>query len=443
MTKLVDDALKICEHVNAPFGDLEDFGDRFNYMGCVIVLAVCFFVVSTKQYFFNPISCYLATEAGGTNILTYVENYCWVQGTVPISYAGKMPTSESDWLRLEEKKMLYYQWVPFVLGLQCCLFMLPRLIWKAIYLQTGTKGGTLSRVVLRSVEALSAAPTARQALIEEIADMAEYFFFKSYVTTTRATGLGSRRCPSGIHIVSAYLVMKVLYLLNAIGQIFMMQSFLGFNSTADLPFGLRVLKDIVGGHDWQMTQVFPRVGFCYVELKLLGVATNAVTAQCALPLNMLNEKIYVFLWWWILAAACITAFFLSLWIFRFSTRSREVNYIVKYIQLNVEDFTQYDEREVSQFVRRYLRHEGTFLVRMVRLNAGERIAAALVRALWERYRLANESLERGFHSPDLKSATAPQIVPQNMYPQFRNFSKSASNEKENVEEADVAALAYV
>lgn len=199
----------------------------------------------------------------------------------------------------------------------------------------------------------------------------------------------------GNYIVLTYLLIKMLYLANAIGQMFLMQHFLGFNSTSSPLFGLSVLKNIINGHDWQMTQIFPRVGFCYAEMKILGVRVNGVTAQCALPVNMLNEKLYIFLWWWILAVAIITAIYLLLWTIRICTKSREVDYIIKYIRF-ADDVPQFDERDVDDFALRFLRHDGMFLIRMVRLNAGDVVAAGVVNALWSRYQ---QRLEAGNRDP--------------------------------------------
>ena len=232
--------------------------------------------------------------------------------------------------------------------------------------------------------------------------------------------------------------------MNAVGQLFVMQKFLGFNSTTVSVYGLSVLNDIVNGHDWQVTQVFPRIGFCYVRLKFLGTAVNAVTAQCALPLNMLNEKIYLFLWWWITAAACVTTFYLCLWIARFSTTGREARYIYKYIHIGASDFSRHEEREMSTFARQYLRQDGTFLIRMIRLNAGDQIAVAVVKALWQRYKMANvDTLRKGF--PISNSPTAPpsNIVPHDIYPQFKGYTKGSSVENDVADESNAARAAYV
>ncbi|VUZ38783.1 unnamed protein product [Hymenolepis diminuta] len=158
-------------------------------------------------------------------------------------------------------------------------------------------------------------------------------------------------------------------ILNAVGQMFLMQHFLGFNTTTSPVSGLSALSNMINGHDWQMTQIFARVAFCHAELKILGVRANGVSAQFAPPVNMLNEKLYIFLWWWILAAAVITSIYLFTYIFRMCLKRREVDYVIKCIQF-AEDAPRYNNIEdMDEFVCQFLGSDGMFLIRMVRLNA--------------------------------------------------------------------------
>ncbi|KAF5395789.1 Innexin [Paragonimus heterotremus] len=89
----------------ATYVGVEDFADKFNFLITVTILLLCTTVVTVKQYMMKPISCYMATDIGGKNLLDYVENYCWVQGTVPIAYAGRVPETDAGWEELEKQKL--------------------------------------------------------------------------------------------------------------------------------------------------------------------------------------------------------------------------------------------------------------------------------------------------------------------------------------------------
>lgn len=89
----------------ATYVGIEDAADKFNFIVTVLILLLCTTVVTVKQYMMKPISCYMATDLGGKNLLDYVENYCWVQGTVPISYAGRVPETDEGWKKMDEQKL--------------------------------------------------------------------------------------------------------------------------------------------------------------------------------------------------------------------------------------------------------------------------------------------------------------------------------------------------
>ncbi len=61
--------------------------------------------------------------------------------------------------------------------------------------------------------------------------------------------------------------MKCLYLTNAVGQIYLMERFVGSNESF---YGARVLIELLQGHDWEVTGHFPRVTFCDMTTKALG-----------------------------------------------------------------------------------------------------------------------------------------------------------------------------
>ncbi|VEL27679.1 unnamed protein product, partial [Protopolystoma xenopodis] len=210
------------------------------------------------------------------------------------------------------------------------------------------------------------------------------FVFRFWHSCSSFVGLFVRCKERGTYLVMAYLLFKLLMLANAIGQLFMMQRFLGFPAN-DTMYGLMVLRNLLDGRDWQATLVFPRVTYCTTRLKQLGVLHNTLTSQCVLPVNMLNEKIYIFLWWWISLAAALVVFSIGFWFNRLIFLSNGSRFVLKFLLLH--DKVRQVEREiVDKFAKKFLRRDGLFVLRMIYSNNGELITSELVCELWDSYK---------------------------------------------------------
>lgn len=109
-------------------------------------------------------------------------------------------------------------------------------------------------------------------------------------------------CPHGLWIP---------FLVNVIAQIFLTDAFLGGEFSK---FGTQVLHF----HNMEpedrvdpMSRVFPRMTKC-IFYKYGGSGTiQRIDSLCVLSMNIINEKVYIFLWFWFILLAVITAISLA------------------------------------------------------------------------------------------------------------------------------------
>ena len=112
------------------------------------------------------------------------------------------------------------------------------------------------------------------------------------------------------------LISHSLYLINIIMQIYFTNVFLGYEFTR---YGVKASSFLEQGMGREynsasneridpMARVFPRVTKCTFHKYGPSGQIQRHDAQCILPINILNEKIFIFLWWWFIILAIMTAF---------------------------------------------------------------------------------------------------------------------------------------
>ncbi|TPP66693.1 Innexin [Fasciola gigantica] len=178
-----------------------------------------------------------------------------------------------------------------------------------------------------------------------------------------------------------YVTMKLLYLLNLIGQMYFMKFFLDTESHF---FGFYVLRDLIQGRMWTQTGNFPRVTYCDFEAKKPG-KNYRYTLQCVLPLNLFLEKIYIFLWFWMIFVAILTAYSLLKWLSRLSIPQSRRHFVRKFLipWKLPHGCDEPDRRAMDMFIDQYLDLNGVFILWLIATNAGELISGELIAALWE------------------------------------------------------------
>jgi hypothetical protein len=103
-----------------------------------------------------------------------------------------------------------------------------------------------------------------------------------------------------------YVACEVLNFVNVILQIYLIDVFLGGSFSS---FGLDVMKHSEMNPEERtdpMIRVFPRMTKCSFNFYGSSGDVQKYDTLCILPLNVINEKIYIFLWFWFMLLAFLT-----------------------------------------------------------------------------------------------------------------------------------------
>jgi len=107
-----------------------------------------------------------------------------------------------------------------------------------------------------------------------------------------------------------FLFCEILNLTNVVGQIFFMDRFLGYQFSS---FGTDVIGQTEGNFTERtdaLNMVFPKVAKCKFNKFGVSGSVQSHDALCVLSLNIINEKIYVAMWFWFVFLAAVSAVFM-------------------------------------------------------------------------------------------------------------------------------------
>jgi innexin len=172
-----------------------------------------------------------------------------------------------------------------------------------------------------------------------------------------------------------------------VGQLFILNTVL---STRYSTFGIDMVKQLVSQHDWTEDSyvAFPRVTFCDFLIRGQDVGNvQQYTVQCVLPINLYNEKIYVFLWFWMIFVALFSAVSFFIWLSRTFLIGDRVKFIRNHLILGNRIQSGTDSgRLVRQFVIDYLRQDGVFIFRLIAHNTNNITTTEVICATWDMWK---------------------------------------------------------
>ena len=153
--------------------------------------------------------------------------------------------------------------------------------------------------------------------------------------------------------------------------------------------GQKRLARLIRGQDWSHSERFPRVTLCEFEVRHQS-RVHQYVVQCALTINLFNEKLFIFVWFWYVFLALITTVNSLRWLFRSLYWPGHVQYLRK--QLRAFDATQREAGILAKFAENYLRRDGMFIVRLIGMNMGEVAAGEVICGLWNNYSIERRTI---------------------------------------------------
>ncbi|CEF71318.1 Innexin family-containing protein [Strongyloides ratti] len=349
--------------------------DRLNYFLTASILAFFAIMVSAKQYVGTPIQCWVPMEfKGGWE--EYAEDYCFIQNTFFVPFEKQIPDNFDD---RQEAEIGYYQWVPIVLALQAVMFFLPNWIWKRLHCQSGID---LDTVVSEARALRGCRPSVRE---QDCIKLKEYISDCLGVNDNyRPIRIGCIRLGKnlGSYVTVLYLLVKLLYLINICIQFYILNGFLGSNYTL---WGFDAMKDLIYGLEWKDSAVFPRVTLCDFKVRRLA-NIHRYTVQCVLMINMFNEKIYLFIWFWFLFVAVSTILNFLYCCFQFIpaySRENSVKTLLKHL-VSPTNHIEF-KKSIRYFTHDALKPDGCLILRFLEGHAGAIVAREIAHKLYEDY----------------------------------------------------------
>jgi hypothetical protein len=362
----------------------DDFVDRLSRYYSVLIFSIFVIIVSSVQFVGKPISCF--TPASFTDAhITYADFICWISDTYFISIDAEIPEPEDLEARQGANAIRFYQYVPFILMLQACGFFLPGFFWRSGSYRLGIPLQKHLDQLNMSHRSLSEPPIYRRQLIRNVAiRLDQYFRLHRRTLIPKLTFL--------------YLFIKILYIINIFIQLISLHYLMNFDLKFDQLFQHLVIYSNTVRHT---SLQFPTNVLCDFIVRFLGKNKHRHTVQCVLPINVFNEKIFIFAYLWlILLTICALYNLFIQWILFIlfhrtiiDTRGRRLRHISS--KYRNDDNNQENEtlqivdyQPISKnFSRHYLRCDGIVIMRLFDMNIDLVTMNDLMDDLWELYKV--------------------------------------------------------
>ena len=185
----------------------------------------------------------------------------------------------------------------------------------------------------------------------------------------------------GNYLSICYLIIKAFYVCNSVGQLYMLDVFLGTDYHV---YGIDVVRKFVTMDDWTVSERFPRVTLCDFQVRR-QTENHRYIVQCVLPINLFNEKIFIFIWFWFAILSIITIVSFLKWIWNITIWPVQTGYVHDLLKSIGAISNKREAEPVEKFTQRYLKRDGIFVVRLIGNNLGHLVSSEVMGGLWDNF----------------------------------------------------------
>jgi len=256
---------------------IDNWAFTIHYRLTAITLLLMSLFITCQQFFGDPINCIKTNDIA----IKIINNFCWIQGTFTLPRAliidmereqkGLPPLKAAPGIdhRHKDDEIIvhnYYYWVCIVLFLQGCSFMVTRVLWKV-----WEKG--YMKLLIEGINKSMATQNKRfeRSIAITLFLNKRRFDLKGY----------SRK----------FFICEIANLINIIIQIYITDLFLRgqfLHYGWDMMFNSKRIDPT--------DKVFPKLGKCTFRRFGSSGDVQSYDSLCVLPLNIVNEKFYLVIW---------------------------------------------------------------------------------------------------------------------------------------------------
>ncbi|XP_041366317.1 innexin unc-7-like [Gigantopelta aegis] len=327
-----------------------DWVDRANGFWTVFLLSTCAVGALLVRLITTPIVCWVPAHFTASMTL-YVQEKCFLQ--------EHYQQHTSDDILQFNSEFSYHLWIPIILFFQAICFFIPNLVWRClknpISIDTGSVLSTLEKTKLSITSGSMTTLYHRVALL-----------------------ISNVLRKNNFLLAFLYLGTKILYCVNLLGQFVFLLIY--FRQELAIKAGKKAGVDI----SRYMNPLLLKMGMCSYDIMNKG-KVMAYVSQCVLPITETYEKLFVFLWYWVLFLLVITIINLILWsafLFIPFLRNRKLSIYLRAFSTN--SHSNDDESNYHRFISNSLGISGVFMLHSIG-NSNEMVAAELTGHLFEEF----------------------------------------------------------